>query len=1084
MGGWFSVPQACRKRHPAAVQRLRSCAQRLPAWRHPAGGAFPSRAQGSARSAQQATPPACDHRAVIPPAFLPPVRAPGAAGRLHALAATLASLPLMLVLLGLGGVLVLAATLDQVNLGIWAVQEKYFRSLVVFTRIGPVTVPLFPGGYAIGGLLLLNLAAAFVTRFAWTWRKSGLLLAHLGLVLLLIGELASGLWQRDFSLRLAEGETRAFAESAREFELALIDGTAPEHDDIVTVPGARVAARAPLQHPRLPFRVAVRAYYPNSSLHNRGAEDPNLATQGIGLAVAAAPRPPTANPREENAPAAYVELTGAAGPLGIWLVSPLLAAPQDFAHEGRTWRIALRPRRLPLPHSLTLLKFTHDRYPGTGIPRDFSSRLLLRESGAEEGREVLISMNAPLRHGGLAHFQAGFADNDRTSILQVVRNPAWAVPYIACTLMAAGLLLQFSQHLVRHIARRREALPAGANPVRSRHDLPRAAAVMLIVSVALVAFTLRPPAESGPFDLRGFGRLPALLNGRVKPLDTVARTSLLLTQGRQRVTDAEGRGISPTEWLLDVLHQPERADLAPVFEVTHPELLALLQLNPATGAGGKRFSLGQLRPQLGEADRQARLAEAVEPAMRTTFQNAVIRLRQAVALHQGMRLSARAPGEETLLDRLSRTGASGEGLDPREAERLSRALGVTAEFASLHLTPPAPGDPPAAWRKLPVAWRDGLAAGTMDPAARAHAELGRAWRAANAAAFNAAIRELQAITAQRVPPVPRRMEVETRFNAAQPFLTSMVLFMAAFLAAVVSWLRWPGTLGRVALGLLTLAFALTTAGVAARMWLESRPPVTNLYSSALFVGWGAVAICLVLEMAHRRALAAAAGGLVGFGTMLIAHHLALDGDTLEMMRAVLDSNFWLATHVVTITAGYSATFLAGFLSLVHIGRAVATRGLDAPTADALARMTYGVTCFALLFNVTGTVLGGIWADQSWGRFWGWDPKENGALLIVLWNAITLHARAAGLARQRGLAVLAVLGNVVTAWSWFGVNMLGVGLHSYGFMGAAFWWLLAFAVSQVIVAACAALPSPVWGRVPAPQPARLPEAAAGTPSIKA
>ena len=203
-----------------------------------------------------------------------------------------------------------------------------------------------------------------------------------------------------------------------------------------------------------------------------------------------------------------------------------------------------------------------------------------------------------------------------------------------------------------------------------------------------------------------------------------------------------------------------------------------------------------------------------------------------------------------------------------------------------------------------------------------------------------------------------------------------------------------------------------------------------------------------------------------------------------MMRAVLDSNFWLATHVVTITAGYSATFLAGFLSLVHIGRAVATRGLDAPTADALARMTYGVTCFALLFNVTGTVLGGIWADQSWGRFWGWDPKENGALLIVLWNAITLHARAAGLARQRGLAVLAVLGNVVTAWSWFGVNMLGVGLHSYGFMGAAFWWLLAFAVSQVIVAACAALPSPVWGRVPAPQPARLPEAAAGTPSIKA
>jgi hypothetical protein len=144
-------------------------------------------------------------------------------------------------------------------------------------------------------------------------------------------------------------------------------------------------------------------------------------------------------------------------------------------------------------------------------------------------------------------------------------------------------------------------------------------------------------------------------------------------------------------------------------------------------------------------------------------------------------------------------------------------------------------------------------------------------------------------------------------------------------------------------------------------------------------------------------------------------------------------------------------------------------------------MTYGVTCFALLFNVTGTVLGGIWADQSWGRFWGWDPKENGALLIVLWNAITLHARAGGLVRSRGLAVLAVLGNIVTAWSWFGVNMLGIGLHSYGFMGAAFWWLLAFAGSQVLIASCAAVPEALWrsAGVPRPAPAGTTSAATGT-----
>jgi ABC-type transport system involved in cytochrome c biogenesis permease subunit len=245
------------------------------------------------------------------------------------------------------------------------------------------------------------------------------------------------------------------------------------------------------------------------------------------------------------------------------------------------------------------------------------------------------------------------------------------------------------------------------------------------------------------------------------------------------------------------------------------------------------------------------------------------------------------------------------------------------------------------------------------------------------------------------------------------------------------------------------------------MWLEGRPPVTNLYSSALFIGWGAVALCLVLEVSYRNAIGSVAAGLIGFATLLIAHHLSLSGDTLEMMRAVLDSNFWLATHVVTVTIGYSATFLAGFLALIYLGRGIFTRTLDKKTADSLAGMVYGIVCFATVFSFVGTVLGGIWADQSWGRFWGWDPKENGALIIVLWNALILHARWGGLVKQPGLMALAIFGNVVTAWSWFGVNMLGVGLHSYGFMDSAFWWLAAFVFSQLLAIALVALPRSVW-----------------------
>jgi ABC-type transport system involved in cytochrome c biogenesis permease subunit len=198
---------------------------------------------------------------------------------------------------------------------------------------------------------------------------------------------------------------------------------------------------------------------------------------------------------------------------------------------------------------------------------------------------------------------------------------------------------------------------------------------------------------------------------------------------------------------------------------------------------------------------------------------------------------------------------------------------------------------------------------------------------------------------------------------------------------------------------------------------------------------------------------------------------------MEMMRAVLDSNFWLATHVVTITLGYAAMFLAGFLAILYILLGIFTpllsRSLKSVVesagqingtlniGQALSKMVYAIICFATLFSFVGTVLGGIWADQSWGRFWGWDPKENGALLIVIWCAVILHSRWGGMVRDRGLMNLAIVGNLVTAWSWFGVNMLGVGLHSYGFMDSAFKWLVIFAISQVALMWLSLLPMTWW-----------------------
>ena len=263
--------------------------------------------------------------------------------------------------------------------------------------------------------------------------------------------------------------------------------------------------------------------------------------------------------------------------------------------------------------------------------------------------------------------------------------------------------------------------------------------------------------------------------------------------------------------------------------------------------------------------------------------------------------------------------------------------------------------------------------------------------------------------------------------------------------------------------LLVFTFLLHTFALISRMYIQDRYGVfvTNLYSSAVFVGWGAVLLGIILELFYKNGIGAGKAALVGFSTLIIAHHLSMTGDTLEMMRAVLDSNFWLATHVTVITFGYSAMFFAGTLAIIFILMGLFSRQFDKKRAQDLSAMVYGITCFAALFSLVGTILGGIWGDQSWGRFWGWDPKENGALMIVLMTAIFLHARWGGVLKERGLMSLAIVGNIITAWSWFGTNLLGVGLHSYGFTDSGFKWLMIFIASQVFFIIVANVPYRLW-----------------------
>lgn len=332
---------------------------------------------------------------------------------------------------------------------------------------------------------------------------------------------------------------------------------------------------------------------------------------------------------------------------------------------------------------------------------------------------------------------------------------------------------------------------------------------------------------------------------------------------------------------------------------------------------------------------------------------------------------------------------------------------------------------------------------TFDKTSGYVATLLKTWQDGDVEGFNTAVTSYREVLDSGTVPHVNMATVrkEAWFNFFEPFMQATYPYVMVIVFSFMGWLFFGTTLRRTSLFLLVLAFALHSLALFMRMQISGRPPVTNLYSSAIFIGWAVVIASFVVELVMKNGIGNILGASVGAGSLVIAHYLARDeGDTLGVMQAVLDTTFWLATHVVCITLGYAATFLAGFIGLFYCVQAILGRSLapggNASTFSAelkdCGKLVYGTLCFALFFSLVGTVLGGLWADDSWGRFWGWDPKENGAMLIVLWNAVILHARWDKMVNDYGTAVLAMIGNIVTAWSWFGVNELKAGLHTYGF----------------------------------------------------
>jgi len=372
----------------------------------------------------------------------------------------LSSLRLTVTLLALAMILIFVATLSQVHLGIHEVQLLYFRSWIAWWDVIPgektFSLPL-PGGTLLGILLITNILAAHGARFQLRWSKAGMVVIHSGILIMLLGEILTGILGKEAQMPIDEGQTVNYSLFPREVELVVVvpDGVGAE--TVTAIPQGRLEDGA--EFPMAGFTLKIHKFYRNSEIVPEEKATPEFekvrATEGVGKRYAVRSKGRETKMDRRDLSTAYVEIIpDGEKSQGRWLLSNAFKGEEKYEAAGKTWKMSIRQRRLYHPFSIKLLDFSHDRYLGTNVPKNFSSKIRIINSETGEDREDLIYMNHPLRYSGLTFYQSGFDNNDSTSIFQVVRNPVWTLPYISCAMVGLGLLWVFSQHLIKAVSRR------------------------------------------------------------------------------------------------------------------------------------------------------------------------------------------------------------------------------------------------------------------------------------------------------------------------------------------------------------------------------------------------------------------------------------------------------------------------------------------------------------------------------------------------------------------------------------------------------------------------------------------------------
>jgi ABC-type transport system involved in cytochrome c biogenesis permease subunit len=593
-----------------------------------------------------------------------------------------------------------------------------------------------------------------------------------------------------------------------------------------------------------------------------------------------------------------------------------------------------------------------------------------------------------------------------------------------------------------------------------------------------------------------FASLPVQDGGRVKPMEKLAGIHLLTLNGKRSLELPSGEKVGPTEWLLDCLFFPEQARTYEHFRIQNDAVLTAIGLDrEADKRKSDRYSYEQLRPALAQLEQEASRVARIEGKERTPTQKQILKLSSDLFRFQGLvsfldpvRWRYRTDGSPALAElyegratsSLSEVLAGGERLfelarEVRNEEGADREAlqGLFSQLDSVlasgsqgiaFVPPTEDAEAPEEWWTLSGVVQASFFA---EPRPEAHiatlASLERLEAArAQPEAFLAELRELHGtvVGLAEARGEYEKIPLEISLYRWKLFPYSLVLFLLAFLLLAGSWVR-PASRWLVGgvWGANALALALLTAGIVMRCIIRERPPVVSLYDTILFITATGTLVALVAEGLVRMRIGLAVATLLGAGGMFLAGRYEIvetrtAGDTMASVVAVLDTNYYLAIHVTTITLGYAGGLVAALFAHFWIfGRMLGVRRGDRDLYRMISRLTYGAVCFSLLFSIFGTIMGGVWANDSWGRFWGWDPKENGALLICLWELIILHSRLGGFIRERGLAVMSVLLGVVVSASWWGVNLLSVGLHSYGFTeGVGLALLVYWTIAGLVVLA--------------------------------